>query len=143
MKTKNKKVLVKATKDRGLRRETQKAKVMKILMERRDITISKLSEIMGISPLHVGVVLTHLRKMGINVWPSKGHGTPLKIAQSQADMVAYSQWRRNRYLPTMERMIASEFEMAERYAQLSDSPKGLLKALNNAAYVQLPERTNK
>lgn len=119
-------------KDKGRKHQTLKAKIVILLQERNDLTRNKLIDILQKSEGTVNMALTSLRKVGYRIWPSKGPGTPLKIANSQLDAAKFINWRRGRFLGTAKRMIVAEFELGQEYRELAESPKNLLLALNKA-----------
>ena len=101
------------------------------MQERNDLTRLKLIETLGKSEVAVDNALGSLRKVGYRIWPSKGPGTPLKIASSQTDASKFISWRRERFLGTAQRMVIAEFELGEQFIELAEKPKQLLLALNN------------
>lgn len=85
--------------------ESLKAKILNLLQKRNDLTRTKLKELLNKPSTDVDNALGELRKAGIKIWPSKGVGSPLKIAMTQVDHAKYIAWRRLRYLPTVKRMV--------------------------------------
>ena len=115
--------------------QSVKKKVMTILSNRKDVTRSMLPGLCNSNMEAVSAALTSLRKSGINIYPPKGPGTPLKIASTAREQNEYLMWRRRLYLPTAKRMVTNEARMAEEFPQLADRPVELLKTLNEAKNV--------
>ena len=78
------------------------------------------------------VACTSLRKIGIKIYPSKGPGTPLKIASSEGELERYLDHRDNIYLLTSRRLVKDAYEAGEAYKSLSERSATILSALNNA-----------
>lgn len=121
---------MKIKKEKGKKYMGTKARIIVSLQERNDLTVRKLTELLNKPEASVRQAMTELRKSGYRIWPSKGPGTPLKIATTEADAAKYIAWRRGVYLDTTRRMIVTEMEIGEQYRQLASSPKQLLKVLN-------------
>lgn len=113
------------------KRESLKSLIIKLVLNRRDLTIAKLCEVVGKPRSSVQGCLTEIRKMGVKIFPSRGPGTPLKIAESMKDCARYINWVRRNELATAHRMVITEHTIGDQYAALSSSPKQLLQILNN------------
>lgn len=117
--------------EKGEKYQSLKSKIVILLQKRKDLTRHGLAALLNKNVSHIDVALTHLRKAGFHIWPSKGPGTPLKIATSQLESEKYINWRRRVYLDTAHRMIITEVELGEQYRTLSSSPKQLLNLLSD------------
>jgi len=129
-------------KEKGIRRQTLKDKIILLLTERKDLTRFDLAEMLNKTPLEVSIAISSLRKDGFKIWPSKGPGTPYKIARSANDAIKYIAWRRTRFLDVSRRMIMTESELGEQFKELAKSHDELLKLLAQNDY-ELPESTPK
>ena len=107
--------------------------IVRMVSERKDVTRQMLPELIGHSQNTCDTAMTHLRKAGIKISPSKGPGSPLQIATTQTAEARYIDWRRSRFLGTAKRMIVHEYEIGEQHLELSNKPVELLEILNNAA----------
>lgn len=116
----------------GERYQSLKVKLVSLLGDRNDVNRFKAAEILGVSPIHISMVMADLRKAGIRIFPSKGPGTPLKIVTSQRDAEKYLDWRDNRFLGTARQMVATAAEFGEEYKELATRQTVLLKTLNHA-----------
>ena len=110
---------------------TIKNRIIVLLQQRTDICRLMLPELLGASQPSINMALVGLRKAGIRIWPSKGPGTPLKIAVNELDHTKYVMWRRQKYLPTFKRMVITEKEIGEKYYRLAERPLELLNEINN------------
>lgn len=111
------------------KRNTLANKIINLLNSRRDVTRLMLPTLMNAQLICVDRALTRLRKIGIKIWAVNGPGTPLKIVNSQTDMVKYNVSRRAKYLPTAHRMYIVEMEAGEQYKELAGSSDDLIKKL--------------
>ena len=110
---------------------TIKNRIIVLLQQRTDICRLMLPELLGAPQPSINMALVGLRKAGIRIWPSKGPGTPLKIAVNELDHTKYVMWRRQKYLPTFKRMVITEKEIGEKYYRLAERPLELLNEINN------------
>lgn len=117
---------------KGERYQSLASKIIVILQQRSDVTRSMLAEILKKPQNTVDMAMTSLRKKGYRVAPLNGPGTPIRIANTQTEVLKFMNWRRNRFLPTSKRLIVAEYESGEQFKQLASYPKQLLITLNEA-----------
>jgi hypothetical protein len=122
---------------KGEKKPTLKSKIVVLLQQRSDVTRHKLIELLGYEPysrqaIVVDMALTELRKAGYRIFPLRGPGTPLRIANTAVESEKYINHRRKIFLPTITGMIISEHEIGQQYKELKDKPAELNKILNNA-----------
>lgn len=129
-----KKVFKRGPREKGEKYQSIKSRILVLLEKRNDVTRFMLSDLLNVGQDQINMALTGLRKLGFKVWPPKGPGTPLKIATNQTDTAKYIAYRRRLLLPTARRMILTEFEAGEQFAQLENQPKQLLEILNNSTH---------
>ena len=134
---------MKMQKDAKKKHMTVKDRIVILLTEESNITRFMLTDKLGKSQGTVDVALTGLRKLGYRIYPSKGPGTPLRIARSMKDSVKFVNWRRRIYLDTAHRMVMTESELGEQYRELSESYNELIKLLNNKSSYELPTGANR
>lgn len=127
---KNKKT--KVTKEKKAKYQTLANRIVILLQNRNDVTRLMLPDLTGKSMEQCDMALTKLRKSGFSIFPSKGAGTPLRIASSQLQSTKYLNWRRAKYLPTMKRMIIAEQVAGESYPALSEKSTELLQIISEA-----------
>ena len=119
-------------KEKGVRHESVKVKIYNLVSRRNDVTISKLCALLNLPLTIVSKNLTILRKQGVKIFPSKGPGSPLKIAMTQIECAKYINWRRHCYLDTSTRMVTTETEIGEQYKELAPKSEELLTILSAA-----------
>jgi biotin operon repressor len=120
-----------------------KDKIIVLLTEHKSgLTRTALAEKLGKTEFEISVAFVSLRKEGFKIWPSKGPGTPFKIARSAGDAIKYVAWRRSRFLDVSRRMIMTEQELGEQYEELAKSYEEALKLLSQNNY-ELPESIDK
>ena len=116
-----------------VKHESINEKIVILLSQRGDITRQMLPALLEISQPHVDDGLSTLRAQGVRIYPSKGPGTPLRIALTQRECKMYSNWMRHIHLGSARRMIESETEMGQQYKELSSRPTELLEELTRVA----------
>ena len=121
---------MKKVKIRKPKNQTLGNKIVTLLTQRNDVTRQMLPELLGCSQPTADNTVKNLRKLGFSIYPSKGPGTPLCIADTLTRKVKYLNWRSHLYLNTAKRMIVDEVEAGEQYRELADRPSKLLKELN-------------
>ena len=107
-------------------------KILILLSQRNDVTRLGLIELLNKSEAVIDMTLVNLRKKGFKIYPSKGAGSPLRIATTKTQCENWIKWRRNRFLPTTKRMVVSEQDVGEIYPILADKKEDLLEQINNA-----------
>lgn len=106
-------------------------RIVIILQQRNDVTRLMLPDLLGKSLQNCDSAMIRLRKQGYKIWPSKGLGSVLRIATNQAQLERFNNYRRQKYVPTVNRMIISEIEAAEQFPELSSKPAELLKLIKS------------
>ena len=128
-KRKNSRKLVE--KEPRLKYQTHKDKILNILTQRSDVTRIILQDLIGTKEGCIDQAIRNMKKLGIRIFPIKGPGTPLRIARGPFDTAKSIEWERGRHLGTIKRMIISEQEAGEQYAQLANKPVELLGIINS------------
>ena len=129
------KALAKASAERrkkGERYQSLESKIVVLLQQRSDVTRLMLPELLNKHITLIDSAMGSLRKKGFRVAPLNGPGTPIRIANTQTEVLKFINWRRNRFLPTSKRLIIAEHESGEQFKQLAPYPKQLLITLNEA-----------
>ena len=122
--------------EKGEKFQSRGSKIIVLLQQRTDVTRHMLQSLLGITDVQVDNALSQLRKKGYKIFPHKGPGTPLRIAEGQLNSTKYIAWRRNRFLPTAQRMVIAEYEIGEQYKELAHNPKELLHILNESTKLE-------
>ena|SRR3990167_6172401 len=117
---------------RGERYQSLESKIVILLEQRSDVTRLMLPELLKKSLILIDSAMGSLRKKGFRIAPLNGPGTPMRIANTQTEVLKFINWRRNRFLPTSKRLIIAEHESGEQFKQLAPYPKQLLITLNEA-----------
>jgi hypothetical protein len=129
-------------KEKGMRHESIKVKIYNLVSRRNDIKISMLPALLNTTETVISSTLTMMRKQGIKIFPSKGPGTPLKIAMTVVECAKYINWRRHCFLDTSTRMVTTETEIGEQYKELAGKSEELLTLLANARTKKDPLEEN-
>lgn len=107
-------------------------RIIILLKSRNDVTRLMLPGLLNVTQEAVDQALYWARRHGFRIFPSKGPGTPLRIATGQTDSEKYINWNRSLKLASTRRMIVTEFKIAEQYPQLSEKKVELLEILNQS-----------
>jgi len=125
----------KIIKEKGVKFQSLKSKIVILLESRNDVTRMMLTDILHKTQKQIDNALVSLRKDGFRVFPVRGPGTPLRIAGSLTECSKYLNWRRRLHLSTSRRLVMQETEIGEQFASLAVKPKELLKMLNEATNI--------
>jgi len=119
---------------KGVAFSSNRAKIIILIKTRNDVTRKMLPTLLGKAEGLVNSALVGLRKQGYKIYPIRGQGTPLRIAETETENEKYIAWIRGRRLGSAKQMIKTEFLIGnDLYPKLKDKPQELMLMLNDAS----------